>query len=254
MNDPVAPLDREIERTAEWGFDYLELTLEPPAARVDTLDAEQVRQALESAGLGVVGHTAYYLPVADPFPRLRAAALAQLSDDIAFLAAVGVDKVTVHPSKGIAYGHDPASRLAAQREVFAALCELGAGLGVTVMCENLTDIVGDPDLLAEHLFDRLPALALNLDVAHAGLGVADNRTPRFLARLGDRLRHLHLSDNNGLTDLHLPLGAGRLPLCEMVGAIRRHGYDDTVTLEVFSRESHYLRYSAQLVRQWWSES
>ena len=52
----------------------------------------RVRSAatLESHGLGVVGHTAYYLPVASPFDDVRRAAVAELHRCRDVFAAVGV--------------------------------------------------------------------------------------------------------------------------------------------------------------------
>jgi hypothetical protein len=39
------------------GFDFIDLTLEPPMAEVRGLNLQDVRAALESSGLAVVGHT-----------------------------------------------------------------------------------------------------------------------------------------------------------------------------------------------------
>jgi hypothetical protein len=57
--DPV----KEFARARDLGFGFVDLTLEPPAARADQVDAGRLRRALEMYGLGVVGHTAYYLPL-----------------------------------------------------------------------------------------------------------------------------------------------------------------------------------------------
>lgn len=254
MNNPAAKLRKEIRTTAELGFDYLELTVEPPAARSDRLDAGEVRRMLDDAGLGVVGHTAFYLPIADPFPRVRAAALEQLKCDLDFFAELGCEHCTIHPHRGISVGHSELDRLKLQAISFKALVAHGEQVGVQVLLENLAEFVGDPELLATHLFDGLPGLGLTLDVAHAALRVPENRTAAFLARLGDRLRHVHVSDNDGQNDLHQPLGSCRLPLQRLVKTIRDTGYDGGITLEVFVREPAYLQRSLELVRAWWNET
>jgi len=51
---------------ADAGFDFIDLTLEPPFAAVRNLDLQSVRTALEDHQLPVVGHTAYYLPLCHP--------------------------------------------------------------------------------------------------------------------------------------------------------------------------------------------
>jgi sugar phosphate isomerase/epimerase len=75
-----------------------------------------------------------------------------------------------------------------------------------------------------------------------------------LSRYGERLRHVHLHDNNGHADLHLPLGAGNIDMPRMVRTIRSCGYDDTITLEVFSRDQRHLEYSRDVLRRLWDET
>ena len=104
------------------------------------------------------------------------------------------------------------------------------------------------DLLAP-----LPDLGLHLDVGHANLRVPANTTEPILARFGGRLRHVHLHDNKGDADLHLPLGAGSIDVPRMVRAIRGCGHDGTITLEVFTPDRHYLEHSRDLLRDLWNQ-
>ena len=64
---------------------------------------------------------------------------------------------------------------------------------------------------------------------------------------------MHLHDNRGgHADLHLALGMGNMDVPRYVRALRRSGYDDTVTLEVFSADPHFLGHSRDRLREWWS--
>ncbi|MBI2300821.1 MAG: sugar phosphate isomerase/epimerase [Armatimonadetes bacterium] len=253
MNNPAGRLSKEIAQTAALGFDYLELTLEPPKAASHGLRPRQVRRELDDAELGVVGHTAFYLPITDPFPRVRQAAVDQLRADLDFFAAIGCPVCTVHAHRGVSVGHTEVDRLKLQADSFARLTEHGDGLGVQVLLENTIGFCGDPDRLAQYLFEPLPSLGLTLDVAHAGLGVAKNRTPRFLELLGCRLRHVHISDNDTQSDLHQPLGTCRLPLKQLVQQVRATGYDAGFTLEVFGTYPEYVEVSRQLLARWWAD-
>ena len=69
MNDPAQPLERELARIAEWGFDLVDLTLEPQGAW--PVDAAPVRGRLDAHGLRAVGHTAPFLPFASAYPELE---------------------------------------------------------------------------------------------------------------------------------------------------------------------------------------
>lgn len=126
-----------------------------------------------------------------------------------------------------------------------------------MMVENIDRAFGGVDDLGA-LLEAIPELAFHLDVAHANLNSGyrgANRTPAFLEAFGDRLVHVHVSDNRGGDqDLHLPLGAGAIDWRKIVSALKEAGYDSTITLEVFSRERDYLRRSRTLLLQWWSDS
>lgn len=252
MNHPAADLAAEIVLTKQLGFDYLELTLEPPRALAQNLVPAQVARWLSDAGLGVVGHTAYYLPIGHVFEGVRLAAVDQLRRDLDCLAAVGAPFATVHPDSRRVLGYSEADLLRLQADSYARLCAHGDEVGVQVLCENLNGYVGRPDLLRTCLFDQLPSLGLNLDVAHAALGVSPNHTARFLEILGDRLVHVHVSDNNGEADLHQPVGTVRLPLKSLLQMIRAAGYDAGITLEVFVDEPRYVALSREIVAEWWT--
>lgn len=248
MNSPFVPVADEIRRIATAGFDYVDLTLEPPGAW--PVEPEEVRALLADVGLGVVGHTAWYLPIASPFAALRAAARESLVAAFEAFAAVGAELVNVHP--------DPVIRTFPRAEVVAhnieAVRELAGAArsrGLVLMVENLGPGFGSsPELAA--LLDADPAIRFHLDVGHAHLG--GERFTELLAAFADRLAHVHVSDNFGVDDLHLPLGAGSIPWPDVIATLQAIGYDATVTLEVFSSERRHLDASRRLWRQWWDDA
>jgi sugar phosphate isomerase/epimerase len=245
MNSPFRPLAEEIRRIADAHFDFLELTLEPPGAW--PIDAAEVRTLVEATGLAVVGHTAYYVPIASPFPPLRAAARRVLVAAFDAFAVIGATHVNVHPDP-VTRSYPPTDVIAGNTEAVAELAEAAAVRGLTLMVENLGPAFGTAAALAP-LLEAHPAVAFHLDVAHAHLG--GDRLDELLAAFGDRLAHVHVSDNFGVDDLHLPLGAGSIVWSDVVARLQTLGYAGTVTLEVFSPELHHLEVSKRLWRQWW---
>jgi sugar phosphate isomerase/epimerase len=104
------------------------------------------------------------------------------------------------------------------------------------------------------LLDPLPELGLHLDIGHANLQVPYNMTEAILTAYGTRLRHVHLHDNRGgNADLHLPLGTGSVDVRGAIQALKRCGYDGTITLEVFTPDKHHLEYSRDVLRRMWDE-
>lgn len=78
MNHPGRDPLAEIEWIGEQGFDFVDLTLEPPAADPAEVDSEKVRRLLAAHGLDVIAHTAYFLPISSPFEGVRQASLNEL--------------------------------------------------------------------------------------------------------------------------------------------------------------------------------
>ena len=98
----------------------------------------------------------------------------------------------------------------------------------------------------------LPTAGLHLDIGHSNLSVPHNTAGELIARFRQRLAHVHLHDNRGgHADLHLALGMGDLDVAAHLRQLRASGYDDTITLEVFARDRHFLAYSRDRLRELW---
>jgi sugar phosphate isomerase/epimerase len=107
--------------------------------------------------------------------------------------------------------------------------------GITVAIENMFPVhIGSRPLTfhANQDLDELEGIPhLVLDTSHAA--VAGHDLLEVRGRFGDRLRHVHLSDNAGRGwDSHLPPGQGVLPLDRFLDDLVASGYDHAVSLEV----------------------
>ena len=250
MNNPAFPLESELTRLADGGFDFVDLTLEPPGAW--PVDGERVGALLAELGLAAVGHTAYYLPIASPFPELREQSLALLAAAFEIFAAAGVRLVNIHPDPGIRAAGEK-EILARNSEAIAQLTEDARRRGLTLMVENLGRSFSRVEDF-EPIFAAAPHARFHLDVAHAHMwrGKGEpNRTAALLDAFRDRLAHVHVSDNLGGEDLHLPLGAGTIDWADVVATLKGAGWDGTVTLEVFAPERAHLETSRRLWLEWW---
>ena len=122
------------------------------------------------------------------------------------------------------------------------------------MIENLPGEFNNAAQLGD-LLNPLAELGLHLDLGHANLDVPANTTDEILSAHGDRLRHVHLHDNQGgRADIHMPLGTGSVNVERCVRALQACGYDGTITLEVFTPDRNHLRYSRDLLRRVWNEA
>jgi sugar phosphate isomerase/epimerase len=253
MNYPARPAADEVRAIADAGFDFVDLTLEPPGAW--PVDAGELRRLLDELGLIAVGHTSPHLPIASLFDGLRERVHELMREFFATFAELGVELVNVHPDR-VAGVFPPGEAIRRNADAVAALAEDAEAAGVRLMVENMGTSFATADQLRP-LFEAAPSVGLHLDVGHANIGrrpEEPNRVAELLDAFGDRLAHVHVHDNLGLDDLHLPLGAGSVDWPAVVHALRAAGYDDTVTIEIFTRHPAHVESSVRLWREWWESA
>jgi sugar phosphate isomerase/epimerase len=142
-------------------------------------------------------------------------------------ADAGVPTVVTHPPYRWQRGY--------RRRLHETLPSVETRTGVTVGIENMFPIhVGSRPLMlhANQDLDELEGIPhLVLDTSHAAVAKHDLIDVR--RRFGDRLRHVHLSDNAGRGwDSHLPPGQGVLALDAFLDDLVACGYSGAVSLEV----------------------
>ncbi len=250
MNHPARPVLDEIREIAAAGLEFVDLTLEPPLAW--PIDAAALANEIRHLGLAVVGHTSPHLPIASPFDGLREQAREVLRRCFDVFAEVGASAVNVHPERLPAVV-PAAEAIRRNAEAVATLADDAAAAGLRLMIENMGRTFNTPAEL-QPLFDAAPAALLHLDVGHANMGRSlgqPNAVAELVDAFGDRLGHVHVHDNLGADDLHLPLGAGTVDWPDVARRLRAAGYDGTVTIEIFSSERVHFESSVRLWRTWW---
>lgn len=237
---------------AAMGLGFIDLTLEPPQAASWKVDPVGIRRALERHRMDVVGHTAFYLPIASGIEEIRQASLAELRRCVDVFAAVGARWMNIHPDRH-APMHDRGFFVKKNLATIQELLPYARQRNIGLMVENLPGDFNTARDLGE-LLDPLPSLGLHLDIGHANLLVVQSTVDELLSAYGKRLRHVHLHDNKGgAADLHLPLGTGTVDVRRAVRALKAQGYDGTVTLEVFAPDRHHLSYSKELLQRIWAD-
>ena len=105
-----------------------------------------------------------------------------------------------------------------------------AALNVTIVLENVAET--DPAPLID-LVDRVghEHFGLCLDVGHANI-FSKIKLSSWVEQMGNRLKHLHLHDNHGQEDEHLPIGLGTIDYEDLFSGLYRTVTDLTVALEV----------------------
>jgi sugar phosphate isomerase/epimerase len=251
MNFPIKPIGDELIEIGALGFDYLELTMDPPQAHYTTLQQQMqvIVDELYSRGMSIICHLPTFVSTADLTDSIRQASLQEMFHSLEVAAELGARKVVLHPGHIGGLGvYVMETALAHANNSLAAIIEYAQKLGLCVCLENMFPrcrAFVEPDDFVD-ILQRFPDLKLTLDTGHANIGTrGGRRILQFIKKFGHRIGHLHISDNLGERDDHIPLGSGIIDFEKIARAIKRSGYDDTATLEIFSPDRQALVQSRQ---------
>jgi sugar phosphate isomerase/epimerase len=155
-------------------------------------------------------------------PRMREAAMNELVAGLEACARLGMDVYTVHPPFLTPMGLVCRDRvLEAAKASLRQLDRLSADLGVRVGLENMPRGPFSMGITPEALLDLIEGTGLGicLDVGHANtMGLL----PQFVG-LKPRMVNLHVHDNQGGFDEHLPIGDGTVDFGLVVRELADYG-------------------------------
>lgn len=244
-NHPRRDVIAEIDWAAANGFDFVDLFLEPDRAAIENISPDVIRATLDRHNLEVLGHLAWYLPIGSAMRQLRKAAVEIAIEHLRVFSAIGVPAVSIHadwPSglfsakEGIAW----------QVESLRAVVDAANDIGIGLMYEPVPTELDSPENVRAVL-DAVPGLICHIDTGHSNL--CGRRPEEVLRYFGDVVRHIHISDNNGQSDLHLPPGTGNIDWEAVFAVLKDIGYDRTLTLEVFSDDRNYVLQAKRTIEQ-----
>jgi sugar phosphate isomerase/epimerase len=205
----------------------------------------RVHQLLDSLGLEAPqAHAHLSANFAHDDARTRANDLATALADLPICAALGVKTVVLHPG----WSPTVSRQVNLERNVaaFGQVVERARDLGLRIALENMRprpdleaipNSVGNPRLgtTIEDLLTLIEAvgselLGICLDTSHGHLAGLDLAQAVRVA--APRLWALHISDNDGVGDLHLHPFYGRIDWLPFLAALREVGFTGPFLLEV----------------------
>lgn len=118
-------------------------------------------------------------------------------------------------------------------EHYARLFELGKNFGVTVAQENVNLLCSDNPTFIQNMRKYCGGnCAFVLDIKQAVRGGVDPL--RLCAAMGERIVHIHINDNNPVSDCLLP-GFGNMDYNALLRLLKSFGYDGDLIIEVYSK-------------------
>jgi sugar phosphate isomerase/epimerase len=215
----------------EIAFNYLDLD------RFGLTDFHETADRLTDTGLSVTFHAPFLdLRPGAIDPKIRQASMERLRRVFELIPLFRPRSIVCHPSFDEKYYISSEEQwLANSIETWRCLIEYVRDTETIIAMENVYE--RGPHQLRP-LFDALdsPHVRFCFDTGHANtFGSAPYH--EWMEILGDRLGEIHIHDNDGTTDQHLPVGEGNFPFRELLALVRRKNLTPILTVEAHSEKS-----------------
>lgn len=148
---------------------------------------------------------------------------------------IGAKKVIFHSNINSAIHADYylINWLESNERVFREAC--GKYPGITVLVENMFDWTSDPLVRLAKRMGDISNFGICLDYAHAFL--SKENVNDWCQKLSPYIKHVHINDNDGIRDLHLPVGAGKIDWNEFGKNKELYFHDSSILIEVNGLEN-----------------
>ena len=216
----------------------------------DTLDEsllDQSSQKIAAAQIRPTLHAPFFdLNPGALDPLIRQATRQRLTQALTAAGRLNAHLMVIHP--GVDKWRYPNLEqvwLVQAKEFLLPLIDQAAACGCRLAIENIYE--DTPDLLVQ-LVDEIDSEWFGhcFDAGHWHLFGKTNMTD-WLDAIGPRLLHLHLHDNHGVADEHLPLGEGTIDFSPLQNKLRSMPALPSMTLEAHSAE--HLKRSLQQAKK-----
>ena len=240
----LAPWFESLKIAAENNFDAFEVVIIVPSADLDIItpkEIENAREISEKAGMEICVHAPFFeINIAAFCKGIREESVRYMKKAIDFCDNLGGKILTVHTGKytyefppGITKDNNSIKKMQWNYNIesLKIINDYAVSKGITVCLENIG--IDTIDETFEHLLEIRQAvgesLKFTLDIGHARL-FSDGGVEKGIKLLGDNIRHIHFTDNNGEKDDHLPIGDGNSDYSSFIDFIKN--FKHIVTLEV----------------------
>ena len=257
LTNPSVEITKEIRRIAKGGFDYVEVGIEGPEGMPAILlkKKKKIVDLIRKKGLFAIGHTAWWMELASPLEEIRQIWVDEAKRSVDAAEALDITLLNFHFNIPYTlYLLKPATKKEILDNMVKTMKEIvkyGKPKGINIMLENTPLKKRVVDLKDyEYVLDRTPGLGAHLDVAHGFVTGGMKYITSYIKHFKKGILHVHVSDNDGVNDLHAPIGEGLIDWEAVVKALKDAGYDRTVTFEVFTNERDIITSRDDFRRLW----
>jgi len=237
------PFSSLVKRLHEVDLRHVEI-LDEGLHALNSWRTRTLRKIAQARDLELTVHGPFAdINIASPSPVLRRTILRRLEKSIFYARQLDCRLWVFHPGlkTGVSSFY-PGLDWQLNLESVRTLLKVGRKHGVKIAIENVPE--PHPFLMKSvqefsRFYSQLEEdIGLVLDVGHANL---NHQTQQFITQFSDKIVHMHVSDNDGIHDIHLGIGNGTVNWESVAKTIKRMRYRGVVILESIERVEESLQ-------------
>jgi len=234
-------LEDAIRHTADAGFDGIDIWGGRPHAYRQDLSEKELNNLnilINDVGLSVASFIPaqfrYPTCLCSPNETIRKDSVRYIQDSIETAAALGAPVVSVCPGHTL-NGQSQEDAFQRLGESLWEICQFAARHKIQIAVEPAdlyeTDLLNTCIETLQFVRELdLTNLGVLMDNGHSN--VMGEAAADAVKKLGDKLFHVHLDDNDGLRDQHLVPGDGKFDFIPFIQTLRDIGYDGFLGVEL----------------------
>ena len=236
-----------LKRLQEVNVRHIEIVDEGSQA-LNTRRIKSLKKVAEAHDLDFVIHAPFAgINIAVPTPLLRRTVMKRLKKSIHYAAELDCRLWLFHPGLKTGVSHFyPGKDWQLNLESVRDLLKIARKEGVKIAIENVPEpypfIMKSVRDFSRFYNELEEEIGMVLDVAHANL---NHQIQEFIRQFPEKIVHIHVSDNDGASDLHLGIGYGTTDWEAVAKEIKKAEYDNLIMLE----SMEYVRESLENLRK-----
>lgn len=228
------PLEEAIPIILEAPTKYIELVDAGPHTLTNAR-VEELVKIKESKNLEYSIHAPYTdINIASDDKFIRETILRRIEASIRYASKLGAKTVVFHPGNTTAldWALSEGTAWNINLESTKRLVDYADSMGVNAMIENVPEpfpfVMKSVEDFNRFYNEIDKKTSMVLDVAHAHIR---DEEIEFINKFGDKIAHVHVSDNYGDKDSHLKIGEGSVNWEKVMEALKESPFDGWVTIE-----------------------
>jgi sugar phosphate isomerase/epimerase len=202
-----------------------------------TLNSRRVKalkKVTDAQDLDLVVHAPFAgINIAIPIPVLRRTTLKRLEKSIIYASQLDCRLWLFHPGLQTGVSHFyPGMDWQLNMDSVRTLLKIARKEGVEIAIENVPEpypfVIKNVQDFSRFYDELNDDIGIVLDVAHANL---NHQIQDFLRQFPKKIVHMHVSDNDGVQDLHLGIGYGTIDWESVAKEIKKAEYGNIIMLE-----------------------